>query len=324
MTVNIVSAGTDLPDSIIFGPVPSRRLGRSLGINNIPPKICSYACTYCQLGKTIKMRIERQPLYSPGSIFQSVREKVEKLSSRGESIDYLAFVPDGEPTLDINLGETIDLLKSLEIPIAVISNASLIADRKVRSDLSGADWVSLKVDAVTEDLWRKIDRPYRKLNLLQILDGIITFKMDFKGTLVTETMMVDGLNDSESSIRETGRFLARLQPDTAYLSIPTRPPAEKSVRPAGAEALNSAYQIISRVVKKAELLTGYEGNEFSSTGDAHNDILSITAVHPMRHDAVEELLGKSGSDWSLVKDMLRSGDIVQSEFNGSVFYLRYF
>ncbi|MCK5735282.1 MAG: radical SAM protein, partial [Spirochaetaceae bacterium] len=126
-------------ENIIFGPVPSRRLGRSLGINHIPPKICTYACNYCQLGNTVKMQVERQGFYSPGKIFKSVQSKVKQVHSQGESIDYLAFVPDGEPTLDENLGETIDLLKSLDIPIAVISNASLITEKKVREDLSRAD-----------------------------------------------------------------------------------------------------------------------------------------------------------------------------------------
>jgi len=315
---------SSFPENIVFGPVPSRRLGRSLGINHIPPKICSYACNYCQLGNTVRMRINRQAFYPPEGIFQSVRDKVKQVREQGESIDYLALVPDGEPTLDGNLGELIALLKTLDVPIAVISNASLITDRNVRADLSEADWVSLKTDAVSEEIWRKIDRPHRRLKLPEILDGIMVFKEEFRGFLATETMMIAGMNDSESCIRETARFLAALQPDTAYLSIPTRPPADRTVRPAGAEAMISAYQIISAGVKKIELLTGYEGNEFSSTGNPRTDILSITAVHPMRHDAVEDLLGKSGTDWKLVDDMLGCGEIVQSEYNGSVFYLRKF
>jgi len=313
-----------MTENIIFGPVPSRRLGRSLGINNIPPKICSYACNYCQLGNTVKMRIDRQTMYSPDDIFQGVRDKVNQVVAQGDRIDYLAFVPDGEPTLDVNLGHTIDLLNSLNLPVAVISNASLITDEKLRSELSKADWVSLKVDTVIEDLWRKIDRPYRKLNLLAILDGIMAFKKDFRGFMATETMMVAGINDTEMSIRETARFLTGLQPDTAYISIPTRPPADKTVRPAEPGVLNSAYQIFSTGVKNVELLTGYEGNEFSATGDSRMDILSITAVHPMRLDAVEELLDKSESNWGLVDEMLENGELVQSEYNGSKYYLRKF
>ncbi len=310
--------------NIIYGPVPSRRLGRSLGINHIPPKICSYACNYCQLGNTVKMQITREPFYPPESIFHSVQDKVSRIRRRDERIDYLALVPDGEPTLDSNLGEIISLLKTLDIPVAVISNATLISNPEVRSELSLADWVSLKVDTVNEDLWRKIDRPYRKLNLPDILDGILTFRKDYKGFLATETMMVKGFNDTESSALETGRFLDRLQPDASFISIPTRPPADKNLRPAEAENLNRAYQIFSEHVKHVELLTGYEGNEFASTGDIRNDILSITAVHPMRQDAVDDLLAKSGSDWGPVDTMVEKGEILQLDFSGSRFYLRSF
>ena len=141
MTKTSVSRMADKPDNIIFGPIPSRRLGRSLGINHIPPKICSYACTYCQLGKTVKMQVERKAFYPPEVIFKLVQDKITQVRSQGKSIDYLAFVPDGEPMLDENLGETIGLLKTLDIPVAVISNASLITEKKVRTELSGADWV---------------------------------------------------------------------------------------------------------------------------------------------------------------------------------------
>ncbi|MBC7260626.1 MAG: radical SAM protein, partial [Chloroflexi bacterium] len=126
---------------IAFGPVPSRRLGRSLGINNIPPKICTYSCVYCQLGRTLNMQIRRQSFYAPDEILWDVRSKVEHVREAGESIDYLTFVPDGEPTLDLHLGRAIELLRSLGIKIAVISNASLIWQEDVREDLMKADWV---------------------------------------------------------------------------------------------------------------------------------------------------------------------------------------
>ena len=124
----------------------------------------------------------------------------------------------------------------------------------------------------------------------------------------------------ESSVRKTGRFLPRHQLDIAYLSIPTRPPAEKYIQAASPEAINFAYQIISRNVNKVELLTGYEGIAFSYTGNVHNDILSITAVHPMRCDAVDEILNKTGADWNLVEKMLRNGEIIQSDLNGKKFF----
>jgi wyosine [tRNA(Phe)-imidazoG37] synthetase (radical SAM superfamily) len=133
---------------ITFGPVPSRRLGRSLGINNIPPKICTYSCIYCQLGKTLKMKIEPQVFYSPTEIFREVEDKVKKSKEKGELIDYLTFVPDGEPTLDINLGQEIKLIKPLGIKIAVITNSSLIDKKIVRENLMKADLISFKIDSV--------------------------------------------------------------------------------------------------------------------------------------------------------------------------------
>ena len=145
--------------SIVFGPIPSRRLGRSLGINNIPPKVCSYSCIYCQIGATDSMSIKRNEYFSPKDILIEVSEKVKQLQSTGERIDYLTFVPDGEPTLDINLGKTIDLLKPLGIKIAVITNSSLLWDEEVQKDLFKADWVSVKIDTVDEKIWHKIDRP---------------------------------------------------------------------------------------------------------------------------------------------------------------------
>lgn len=155
---------------IAFGPVPSRRLGRSLGINNIPAKICSYACVYCQLGQTLQLAQERKPFFAPDEIIQAVGEQVASARRQGEPIDYLTFVPDGEPTPDRNLGHEIERLKSLGIPIAVISNASTIDRGDVQTDLNQADWVSLKVDAD----WSVVD---------DLLDRDLLMETDYDGTI---------------------------------------------------------------------------------------------------------------------------------------------
>lgn len=307
---------------ITFGPVPSRRLGRSLGINNIPPKICSYACVYCQLGRTPHMQIERQTFYSPDELTNSVREQVERRRADGEQIDYLTFVPDGEPTLDLHLGEEIAALKPLGIPIAVISNASLIWRQDVRDELMGADWVSLKVDAASPDVWRRINRPHGGLQLPQILDGISAFASEFTGEFVTETMLVADGNDGPEAIEALAAALSRLQPAVSYLAIPTRPPAEDGVHPPSEARLNAAYHRLQAEVPRVELLLGYEGNAFASSGDAKRDLLSITAVHPMRREAVEALLRKDNAGWALVEGLLEDGRLVQLQFEGNDFYLR--
>jgi wyosine [tRNA(Phe)-imidazoG37] synthetase (radical SAM superfamily) len=307
---------------IAFGPVPSRRLGRSLGINNIPPKICSYSCAYCQLGRTLDMQAERRAPYEPEDVVADVAAKVARATEAGEAIDYLAFVPDGEPTLDLNLGREIGLLKPLGLPIAVISNASLIWQEDVRQDLMDADWVSLKVDAVEEEAWRPINRPHGSLDLASILEGALAFAEAYPGQLVTETMLVADINDAEQQMRAVAGFLARLQPDRVYLSIPTRPPAEPWAQAPAEQVVNRAYHILSREVEHVEVLIGYEGNAFAFTGDVEQDLLSITAVHPMRQDAVRDYLARAGRDWPVVRRLMAEGELIEVEHGGHAFYLR--
>ena len=268
------------------------------------------------------MQVERQPFFGLDEILGVVRGKVTGALHQGEAIDYLSFVPDGEPTLDLNLGAEIAGLRELGIRIAVISNASLIWRDDVRAELMTADWVSLKVDAVRIPTWRRIDRPHGSLELHAILDGIRTFADDFKGEFVTETMLVKGVNDTEDDLVEIAAFLGEVQPAIAYLSIPTRPPAEEWVRAADEGSINKAYQLVGEQVNQVELLLGYEGNAFSSSGDAEADILSITAVHPMREDAVMRLLTETGSSWDLVVELLQQGKLVELQHLGKRFYLR--
>ncbi len=309
---------------ITFGPVPSRRLGRSLGINNIPPKFCSYSCVYCQVGRTLNMQVERKDFYEPDRILEEVRDKVKKATEKGEKIDYLAFVPDGEPTLDKNLGHTIELLKPLGIKTAVITNSSLIYREDVRDALMKADWVSLKVDSVIEKIWRKTDRPHKKLQLNNIMDGMMEFREKYQGELVTETMLIKDINDSEENLEAIGDFLSNLQPVRAYLSIPTRPPAEDSVHSPDELVINRSYQILSKQINHVEYLIGYEGNAFATTGNIEEDLLSITSVHPMREEAVNKLLLKTGDDWSAVQKLINNGSIIESKHDGRNFYVRRF
>ncbi len=308
---------------IAFGPVPSRRLGRSLGINNIPDKVCSYACVYCQIGRTLKMEAARRHFYEPTFILNEVREKVQEALSRGERIDYLTFVPDGEPTLDINLGKEVELLRELGIPLAILTNSSLIWREDVRNDLQSFDFVSLKLDAVTESLWRRIDRPHKSLRLEDILNGMLEFRKAFEGRLVTETMLIGGIEYGDEFER-IASFLKLLKPDVAYIAVPTRPPWEKWVKPADEETINLAFQTFTEVLGegRVEYLIGYEGNAFAFTGDVEEDLLSITAVHPMREDAVKRLLEKAGAEWSIVEKLLRNGKLIQIEYRGERFYMR--
>jgi wyosine [tRNA(Phe)-imidazoG37] synthetase (radical SAM superfamily) len=309
-------------DMIAFGPVPSRRLGQSMGINNIPPKICTYSCVYCQIGRTLNMQVERVEFYKPDEIFQAVEKKVKEAVEKREAVDYLTFVPDGEPTLDINIGKEIELLKNLGLKIAVITNSSLIWDENVRSDCYKTDWISVKIDALTHDVWREIDRPHGSLKLEKILDGLSEFAQRFKGEMTTETMLIQGINDNIEQIEKISDFIAGLKPARSYIAIPTRPPAEKWVKPPAENMINMAVQIFKEKEIPTEYLIGYEGNAFAFTGNVEEDLLSITSVHPMREDQVREFLDKAEKDWTVIQKLVSQDKLIESEYKNKKFYTR--
>lgn len=307
-----------------FGPVPSRRLGQSLGVNNIPPKVCTYSCIYCQIGKTEELTNKRRAFYKPEDLAMEVRDKVEEAKKRKTRIDYLSFVPDGEPTLDINLGRNIELIQPLGIKVAVLTNASLINLKDVQEDLAKADLVSLKIDAGRVKTWRRIDRPHKSLDLKAIQDGMYEFAQRFKGEIITETMLLKGINDNYEEIQKIAGFLARLKPLRSYISIPTRPTAVKGVLPASDEALTIAYHVFIENIPVVEYLMGYEGDEFGYSGNIEEDLLGITSVHPMREESVREYLKRAGADWKVIADLLERDSLKKVEYQGRNFYLRKF
>ncbi|MBP6978198.1 MAG: radical SAM protein [Lentimicrobiaceae bacterium] len=305
-----------------FGPVPSRRLGKSLGVNNIPHKICTFQCIYCQVGKAIKMQVNRQEFYKPEKLVDEVKAVLGTVQHDDQSPDFITIVPDGEPTLDIHLGELIDQLKILKIPVAVITNASLIHLPDVQQELLRADYVSVKADTFYFDIWKRINSPHKKLGINEIMHGIQSFAHQFSGKLVTETMLIKGMNDSYDELLNTAKYIESFGPDTAYLAIPTRPPASPQAIPADEITVTQAYHIFKERIEKVELLIGYEGNAFSSTGDFREDILSITAVHPMREDAVMELLHKTESDEDSLNLLLEEKLIEKIRYSDFAYYLR--
>jgi wyosine [tRNA(Phe)-imidazoG37] synthetase (radical SAM superfamily) len=313
---------TDARHRIAFGPVPSRRLGRSLGVNNIPPKVCSYACVYCQVGRTRESRCERREFYPVSEVIAAVTDRLRQAKRAGEPVDYLTLVADGEPTLDARLGEALDALRAFGRPLAVITNATLLWREDVRRELARADWVSVKVDAVDETVWRRVNRPHKHLELARMLEGTLEFARGFDGTLVSETMLLAGHEGTPAQIEALATYLERLAPACAYLAVPTRPPARAGVMPPSPASLNRCYQILTARLPAVELLIGYEGNSFASTGDAREDLLSITAVHPLREDAALALLARTGAGPRLLGRLVDEGLLVEAVHGGRRFYLR--
>jgi len=270
------------------------------------------------------MTIGRRAFHEPRKILQQVRRKVDEVKEKKGRIDYLSFVPDGEPTLELNLGKQISVLKQVGIPIAVLTNASIVWQEAVKEDLLAADLVSLKVDALSEDLWRRVDRPHKDLRLENILEGIREFSKEFKGTIISETMLMGGIDYSDQFER-IAEFLRNLKGlDMAYVAAPSRPPTEEWVRPAKEEVMNSAFQVFSRRLgpNRVEWLTGYEGTGFTTTGDVEEDLLSIVAVHPMREEALEEIMRGAGADWKTVEELLRKGKLKKLTYGGNTYFAR--
>lgn len=301
---------------LTFGPVPSRRLGKSLGINNLPHKICSYSCIYCQLGRTTDKTIERKSYFRPEEIRREVEKKIEEF----EEIDFLTFVPNGEPTLDVNLGREIKELKDFSMKIAVITNGSLLWREDVRKDLMEADWISIKIDSVDRKIWSAINRPHPSLNLEKVLDGILEFSSNFNGFLATETMLLDGINDSKFG--KFVEFLEKLNPNKSYISVPIRPPAEDWVKPAREDKLNQLYQEIRERSIDVELLIHYEGRDFGISEDIKESILSIASVHPLREDYLLDLLAKAKADKHVLIELVEEGKLSEVVYRGMKFYVK--
>ena len=305
---------------LAFGPVNSRRLGLSLGVNNIPYKHCTYSCIYCQLGRTRKLTIKRRRFYEPDEVARSVIN----ILSQSVKVDYITFVPDGEPTLDSNLGLEIKMLrKKTNKPIAVLTNSSLLWMETVKNNLRKADLISIKIDAASEELWRKINRPHKSLKLDKIIDGIIDFSRNYKGTLITETMLIKGLNDKPEDLELIAKVIAKVKPKIAYISIPVRPPAEKWVKPPSEESLLIAYETFSEKAKiKVELLTSIELPPLTASNPIEY-ILATTSVHPLKLEYAIKLLEEKGLDpHQILRQLEDKGLIKIIEHEGCAFIMR--
>lgn len=307
---------------ICFGPIPSRRLGKSLGINNIPiQKICSYSCLYCQVGITNKYSVELQSFYEPKTIESEVENHLKVLDKLNQP-DYLTIVSNGEPTLDKNLKEIISRLKRFNIKTAIITNASLLSKKEVQKNLMAANWVSVKIDSGDEIAWKKINRPHKSISFENYTQGLISFSEKFKGKLVSETMLVEGVNDSIEIVEKTADLVSKVNPKIAYISIPTRPPVISEIKAAQPDAINQTFQIFSQRRIYSELILGFEGTNTGYTGNAEDDILSISSVHPIREDTMLELLNKNNASFEIVNKLKDEGMIEEAIFKSKKFYIR--
>lgn len=274
----------------VFGPVPSRRLGQSLGIDTIPLKTCNWNCVYCQLGRTRPVTNRRKEYFPAEEILMEVEQSLDS-HDPGE-IDWVTFVGSGEPTLHANIGWLIREVKKItKLPVAVITNGSLLYLPEVRLELIAANAVLPSLDAGTAKLYRHINRPHPGITYERFLEGLVDFQRRYWGKLWIEVMLVRDLNDTEEALRALAEVLEYIEPDEVHINFPTRPPVETWVQPPDDEGLMRASAILgefARVVHPAEGtfdLSGYE--------NPLDAIVSIITRHPMRQEQIERSL----SDW---------------------------
>jgi wyosine [tRNA(Phe)-imidazoG37] synthetase (radical SAM superfamily) len=271
----------------VFGPVPSRRLGQSLGVDTIPLKTCNWNCVYCQLGRTQPLNNQRREYCPSEEILAEVREALE--TNKPGEIDWVTFVGSGEPLLHEKQGWLIRQVKGMtQLPVAVITNGSLLYLLEVRQELIAADAVLPSLDAGTADLYRKINRPHTELTFERLVEGLVAFREEYRGKLWVEVMLVRGLNDALQALRDIASVMERIRPDAVHINLPTRPPAETWVHPPSSESLMQAMAILGDI---AELVHPAEGS-FDLTGyDTVVDaVIGIITRHPMRQDELERSL----------------------------------
>ncbi|MCM8760399.1 MAG: radical SAM protein, partial [Candidatus Omnitrophica bacterium] len=218
----------------------------------------------------------------------------------------------------------IEALRQFKIRIAVITNSSLLWKEDVRDDLKKADLVSLKIDTVNKKIWKNLNRPVEGISIDKILEGIKKFASVFNGAIITETLLVKEINDSPETVKETALFISDIKPSTAYIGIPTRPPAEIWALPPQEKKLLDAYEIFTIYGIKTELITGSGSGRFGFTGKIEEDIVNTVSVHPMSKTQIEELLKKAGKCWDVVEGLLKKGEVKEIEYQGEKYYIKNF
>lgn len=229
----------------IYGPVKSRRLGNSLGLTLTPYKTCSFDCVYCQLGKTTVNTLERQEFFKTEEIISEIRNFLAGVDLKTNPINYITLSGSGEPTLNSKIGEIIQNVKRLtNIPVAVITNSSLLFLEEVRRELLGADVIMPTLNAATKETFAKICRAHASLNLENIINGLIALRREFKGKIFLEVMLVKDVNDRLKDIEKLKEAINLINPDKIYLVLPERTTCENWVKPPEAKTLNKIKEIL--------------------------------------------------------------------------------
>ena len=267
--------------------MPSRRLGYSLGIDILPFKTCSLDCLYCQLGSTPHKTVERKKYFSVKAILTRIKQAVET----GQRIDYITFSGSGEPTLNKIIGELINKIKAFtDIPIAVLTNSTLFSQEEVRKDLQEADLVVPSLDAASQKVFLRINRPHPALKFEEILSGLIEFRKQFKGKIWLEILFVKDINDSQAHLLKLKKAIEKIKPDKIHLNTVVRPPADISAQPISQSRLEEIQKFLG---DKAEIVAEFKGgDQMPYQENITERILDMVKRRPVTLDDISSSLGK--------------------------------
>ncbi len=300
----------------LYGPVPSRRLGYSLGVDIIPFKTCTFDCIYCQLGRTTDKTVQRKSFFSADEITDEIKIILES----EKEIDYITFSGSGEPTLNLLLKPLISEIKKItSIPVAVLTNGSLLYRPEVREALLQADLVVPSLDAATPEIFQRINRPHPSLRFEKIIQGLIDFRREFRGTLWLEIMLVKGLNDSPEHLEELKKITAKIKPAKIHLNTVVRPPAEASALPLNEEELHKIKPFFGPA---CEVAASFKKSERRTlTKDLQQEILSLIRRRPVTMDDISRSLGRNPAEVSkALAALLASGTIKSIDHQDRTYY----
>ena len=309
----------DLSYHYLFGPVPSRRLGRSLGLDIVPMKTCTQNCLYCQLGKDAPLTLERR-VYVPT---EAVLAELQRRIGEGLRADFITFSGSGEPTLHSELGRLIDGIKTLtDVSIAVITNGTLLSQADVRHDCAKADVVLPSLDAGDEATFRRLNNPHPDLDFQAFVEGMCRFRKEYSGQIWLEVFFCRGLNTDQDSLRNIARLIAKIRPDKIQLNTSVRPTAHAEALPVSPDELEKIAQELS---PSAEIIADFSctqiANAPSSDVGRTEAILAMIRRHPCSlTDICNGLSLGSDQVQPLVQELLKAARILSDVRCGGEFY----
>ena len=305
----------------IFGPVSSKRLGQSLGVDLLPPKSCSWNCVYCQLGNTKTFVTKREEFFPREEILEEIKEAL----AANTSLDWITFVGSGETMLYKGIGWLIGEVKKLTTtPVAVITNGSLLYLPEVREELLQADAVLPSLNAGSETLHLQIDRPAAGLTFRQHVDGLVAFRKEYKGRLWIEVMLLGGINDSDEALHDLAAVLKEINPDMVHLVLPTRPAPEQKVHIPSEEPIEQAIAILSTVATVVHPVKGTM--DLRSAPDLLHAITAIISRHPVQQRELQKAIadcfpGDNDKVTAIMRDMLATGRFKLVEHEGEPYWV---